>query len=425
MTFEIFAVANRAVNPIIAAMSIASAWIWAPALFISAQVAYTWGLLGLLLFVVPNVMAIVLFSYAAEKIKPVYSNGYTLLDVIKDRTHPLLQKLYTVELLLLAVFAISVQLIAGSTLLSAMFPSVPTAMAMLLLVVVPAVYTSLYGIKASVVADTVFYIVMVTCLSVVLYFVSNHYSASGMVFSGVTNTDLTTLLLGFGIPTSIGLLSGIFGSQDFYQRVFCTNGNKIRNTFLLASILFAVVPISIGLLGFIGAGSGLEVPNLLLVGFTVVNSLDSNLLSYGLMLVVIAGLVSTIDSSQMSASTLLGRTLLNSNTANTRIGIVVISGLALGVACSGLTVLQLFLVYGALRSSVFGITLLVVFSKRNLSSVLVPVILLFTWIVLLPVNAFAIVNKIVVLQTCMSITIVVVPAMIAYVSSKGRNCEHK
>lgn len=45
MNFEMFTVANRALNSVVSAMSIAAAWIWAPALFISAQVAYTWGLL--------------------------------------------------------------------------------------------------------------------------------------------------------------------------------------------------------------------------------------------------------------------------------------------------------------------------------------------------------------------------------------------
>lgn len=421
MNFEMFTVANRALNSVVSAMSIAAAWIWAPALFISAQVAYTWGLLGLLLFVVPNVLAVVLFAYAVEKIKYNHSNGYTLTDVIKNSAHPILQKMYSIEMLLLAVFAVAVQVIAGVAITSLLFPGIPVLVIMTLLVAIPAIYTTMYGIKASIVADAVFYVVMLVTLTVVLYAALGSYPVSNMVFSGAFKVDMTTLLLSFGIPTSIGLLSGIFGSQDFYQRTFSTSRNNIRKTFLTASFLFALVPIGMGILGFMAAGTELQITNILLVNFSVVDSLNSSMLSYGLSFVIIAGLISTIDSSQMSASTLLGHSIFKDSMKSTRISLLVISLLALLIAYSGITVLQLFLVYGALRSSVLGITLIIIFLDRKVYNVVVPITLCAVWVVLLPINAFAVINKLAILQTCMAISIVAIPATVAYIFSTKDN----
>ena len=51
-----FHVADRKLGLIQSAMSIAATWIWAPALFTSAEKAYTNGIPGLFWFLVPNIL---------------------------------------------------------------------------------------------------------------------------------------------------------------------------------------------------------------------------------------------------------------------------------------------------------------------------------------------------------------------------------
>lgn len=57
-----FHVANRNLGTWQSAMSIAATWIWAPALFTSAEKAYNNGIPGLFWFLIPNVLCLILGS---------------------------------------------------------------------------------------------------------------------------------------------------------------------------------------------------------------------------------------------------------------------------------------------------------------------------------------------------------------------------
>src|SRR5207247_2369049 len=68
-TKEGFLLANRKVGWILGGFSIASSWIWAPALFVSIQVAYQMGLAGIFWFTLPNVIALLIFAIFAPRIR--------------------------------------------------------------------------------------------------------------------------------------------------------------------------------------------------------------------------------------------------------------------------------------------------------------------------------------------------------------------
>jgi len=82
---DLFLVAERSVGTWTGAMSVASTWIWAPALFLAAQKAYQQGLPGLMWFTVPNVGCLVLFAFLAPRIRKVFPKGYTLPQYIASR----------------------------------------------------------------------------------------------------------------------------------------------------------------------------------------------------------------------------------------------------------------------------------------------------------------------------------------------------
>ena len=50
------------------AASTASTWIWAPALFVSSATAYYYGLIGLLTFLIPNIMCLIIFGCVSSYI---------------------------------------------------------------------------------------------------------------------------------------------------------------------------------------------------------------------------------------------------------------------------------------------------------------------------------------------------------------------
>lgn len=64
-----FYVGDRKMGPVRSAMSIAATWIWAPALFTSAEKAYQNGIAGLFWFLVPNVLCLLIFIPFAKRIR--------------------------------------------------------------------------------------------------------------------------------------------------------------------------------------------------------------------------------------------------------------------------------------------------------------------------------------------------------------------
>ena len=66
---ENFHVGGRNMGTVISAMSVAATWIWAPALFTSAEKAYINGFAGLFWFLVPNVLCLILFIPFAKRIR--------------------------------------------------------------------------------------------------------------------------------------------------------------------------------------------------------------------------------------------------------------------------------------------------------------------------------------------------------------------
>ena len=58
----------------------------------------------------------------------------------------------------------------------------------------------------------------------------------------------------FGITVTIGLMAGPVGDQQHWQRAFSFQKGKEFRGYLLGALIFAVVPITMSLLGFIRCG---------------------------------------------------------------------------------------------------------------------------------------------------------------------------
>lgn len=80
-----FNVSNRNIGTWSGALSIAATWIWAPALFVSAEKSYSWGWQGLAWFLVPNVLCLMIFSPFANRIRKIFPQGVTLSGFMQER----------------------------------------------------------------------------------------------------------------------------------------------------------------------------------------------------------------------------------------------------------------------------------------------------------------------------------------------------
>ncbi|MBP6889319.1 MAG: hypothetical protein KBC83_02310 [Candidatus Moranbacteria bacterium] len=379
-----FLVAGRNIPKIPAAVSIAAAWIWAPALFVSAEKSYTQGWVGLFWFLVPNVGCLVLFSFFAKRLRTLFPDGITMSGYMRERFSRRVQRVYLVAFGGLAACSFAVQLLAGGKIISTM-SGLPYFYVTVLLAIIPVGYSLYSGLRASIISDFLMMMVMLVIgVSIVGWAVSvgggpeivlKGVNGKSGTYDSLFSGDGLNVFYTFGIPVTIGLLSGPFGDQSFWQRAYAVKKESVQSAFLLAAILFAVVPFSISILGFLAAGGGMKINNPAQVNIEVVLGILPGWVAVPFLYLLLAGLVSTLDSNLASLSSLFGHDLLSITKPNkheqkdvahyskgSMVALVVV-GIAIA-NIPGLTILYLFLFYGTLRASTLLPTIITLLSKE-------------------------------------------------------------
>ena len=369
-----FCAGGRNIGWVMSALSIAATWIWAPALFTSAEAAYTKGFAGLFWFLAPNVLCLILFIPFAERIRREMPEGITLSGYMYEKYGSAsVRNVYLFQLGALSVLSTGVQLLAGGRILSML--GVPFGVMTVAMAAIAFSYSQFSGIKASVLTDAV---QMVFILAVSLFFV-----AAGIKNGGGLETLATgmggaagdagalfsvrgwEIFLGFGLPTTVGLLSGPFGDQCFWQRAFCVRKDRIGKAFFAGALLFGIVPLSIGVLGFVGAGMGYTAVDAGMVSFELIRELLPPWAAIPFLFMVVSGLLSTIDSNLCAVSSLTTDIFKEAEMGKTKLSMIWLLAQGILVAnIPGLTVTHLFLMYGTLRASTLLPTVLTLKGAR-------------------------------------------------------------
>lgn len=395
-TKEEFLVANRSMPWLLTAFSMAATWVWAPSMFVASEKAYTQGLAGVFWFVVPNVLTLILFAFFANKMRKLRPDGWTFSDYIREKYSKRCHNLYLIESFGLQTMSFAVQLLAGATIFSKITGISFTATT-IVMAVCPLLYTFASGIRSSIVTDfwKMLWIVIVLLLGLPIMFSSAGPDALFNGLGGITG-DFGSLFsatgimvaLSFGIPTTIGLLSGTFGDQMFWQRVFCVKADKVKRTMITAAFIFAAVPISLAVFGFFAAGTGLAISDTQLTNVGAVMAFCPKWFLYLFFVLILSGLISTVDSIICAVSSVAGHDVVKRLSMNekwhgriqkniflfilfanevraARFAMIVVTIIAILIAnIPGLTILYLFLLYGTLRSSVMLPTVFAILGKR-------------------------------------------------------------
>lgn len=356
-----FCVGSRSENWILSALSIAATWIWAPALFVSTEKAYSTGWIGLFWFLVPNALCLVIFIPFAKRIRKEMPEGMTLSGYMKEKyKSDGVKRVYLFQLIGLSVLSTGVQLLAGSQILSAV-TGISFKTMTILLACIAISYSLFSGIKASMLTDAIQMVFMLVACSLFVIFGVRNTGTQGIIqgLSGISG-DYTTLFSGkgveiflaFGLPTTIGLLSGPFGDQSFWQRAFAVKKEKLGRAFLLGAVLFAVVPLSMGILGFMGAGVGYQAQNLGIINFELIRHFFPSWAVLPFLFMIVSGLLSTVDSNLCAVSSLTTDIAGGKDIRKTRaaMAVLLITGILIA-NIPGITVTHLFLFYGTLRAS--------------------------------------------------------------------------
>lgn len=419
-----FNVSNRNLGWFGGGLSIAATWIWAPALFVSAEKAYSWGWKGLAWFLIPNILCLMLFAPFGKKIRKLFPNGVTLSGFMQDRlSSKSVGNTYRFQLGSLAILSTGVQLLAGSKILS-VITGIPFWMMTIILSAIAYSYSRKSGILASVKTDALqmVLILLICAISVPWAIGLKGFGSVAEGFQGVNSISGWEIFFGFGLPTAIGLVSGPFGDQCFWQRAFSINQKKIGIAFVFGALAFGIVPLSMGILGFVAGGSGFVANDSDFVNFELIKSILPTWFMIPFLFMVVSGLLSTVDSNLCAISSIVSDVKSGLKTARVSMIILLVLGIAIANIPS-ITVTDLFLFYGTLRSSTLCTTLLTLFGKR-LNPKGVSIGIVSGILVGLPIFAYGSISEIVGWKIAGSLITLAVPAIISLIITKGEQNEN-
>ena len=370
-----FLVARREIGGVAGAMSVSAAWAWAPAMFISAQMAYQNGIAGLFWFTLGNFFTLIIFSFFVKKIRDQQPEGFTLAGYVKEKFGVRVQNIFLIELWMLAICAFAINVLAGSRALETI-TGINYNIATLALAAMALLYTLRGGLKASVITEM--FKISVLWIGVLILVPWAWTAAGGLEvvvagLGGITGQGDTIfgnefalgVFMAVGLSTTLGHLGAPWGDNGFYQRGFAIRRNRIIPAFIGGAFLFVFIPLMIGSLGFMAAGMELEIPKNL-VGMTTVLSVGSVLPNWAvlvLLFMLFAGLVGVLDSQLSSASSLAGHDLKNKFSTDvsdkstilwSRVGMLSLAVMGLAIAnWPGMTLLTIFLFFGVMRATVW------------------------------------------------------------------------
>jgi len=299
----------------IGSFSIAASWIWAPALFVSVQKSYELGLSGMFWFTFPNILALLIFAWLAPKIRKRLPGGYTLPDWIRYRfKDERIHKIYLFIYFWYQVMAVTIQIFVGGLLIS-FFTGIPLNYVMIILLLIGLSYSLISGLRASIITD---FLQMLMIFGVGIIIIPWTISSGGgwetveKGFGGLANNSNIFnwgVVYSFGIVSTIGLIAGAISDQQYWQRSFAIKKNHLVKSFVWGGILFGIVPLTLSVLGFMGANPdlGIKMPEsvqLPMIGVAVVGKLLPTWAAVLFIIMLMSGLSSTLDSGFAAGASL-------------------------------------------------------------------------------------------------------------------------
>lgn len=377
--------AGRNVGTLFGAFSIAVSWIWAPAVFVCSQKAYQQGLAGIFWFTVPNILCFFTFAPIALRLRRLMPQGYSLPDFISQR-FPGKRHAHIIFVTIILAYdlgAIVSNALAGGTLMHAL-SGIDLNLAILGMTGVAASYAVWRAMPASIITDFIqMSVILLVAFVLVPWSVTEaggwHVVTDGLAgTAGSTNVFDPWIAYSFGIPVTLGLISGPVADQMFYQRVMSARYGLVVKTFVVGGLVFGIVPIVLSILGFVAASpsmQGLIVNDPQMVSVAVVQHLLPRWTLFLFTLMVLCALCSTLDSAYIAIGSVWSIDIFRRyqnpkatdneiiKTSKKAMLVFAVAGTAIAM-WPGLKILWVFLIGGVLASAVLIPTILSLFWKR-------------------------------------------------------------
>lgn len=182
--------------------------------------------------------------------------------------------------------------------------------------------------------------------------------------------------------------------------------------------MFAVVPLSMGILGLIVAGSSIEIKDTSIVNFELIrNALPSGMV-VAFLFMLISGLLSTVDSNLCAVASLTTdiKKEINIKYSKRAMILLLIAGISIA-NIPKISVTHLFLIYGTLRATTLLPTVMTL-KKVKLSSKGVFFGVLISLIIGLPIFSYGTILNLSLYKTIGSLLTVLLSGIIAIIISR-------
>ncbi|MCK9511066.1 MAG: sodium:solute symporter family protein [Pigmentiphaga sp.] len=352
----------------ISASSMTATWIWAASLYASATSGYTYGISGPIHYGLWGALMILFIYPFGKRIRTLAPHAHTLAEILHARHGRSSQLILAGSNILGSVLSLTSNFIAGGALIAMLSPLSFSA-GILIIGSGVLLYTLWSGLRASILTD---FVQVCAMLGAVLLIVPTvFFLAGGTSIFETGAVNLTPQQQSFfsseaffnqGAPYIAAVLAYAIGNQTIAQRLFAVREDKIKITFITATVGYGATVIGVGMLGVIALYLGIQpmdgdVNNL--VPQLAATYLDTTLLCV-FFIMIIGAMASTADSDLSALSSIMmtdvyGRNLAGAKKANPRkmllIGrLTMIAATVLGLyfASARFNILELLVLVGAI-----------------------------------------------------------------------------
>ncbi len=363
-----FLVANRNAGLIESSLSAGAGWVLGLALFASSGFAYNMGWAGLLWFVVPQTLGMFVFAWFSKVCNERISDGYTISAFIKEKYGRAVSGIYQFVLSLISLGFIVLTFTALTKFLTFInIPNIPLITG--LVVLGTLIYALKGGLKTNLVTGS---LQMILMLAFCMFLLGSAIATGGMDSliaglngkSGYTNLFDQKLMTTFGIVIALMSVTGIVGNQSYYQKSF---GQQSTTTsplsFILGGIFFAVVPLTLGIMGLMAFGSGMEIKDATTahLAWMQENLGIASVLIFGF--IVLQCSANALDTSGNAFGSIIAHDF-NTNESQSvwksRLAIVGIALVGWVISIFNFDLTYIFLTYAILRVTIFLVTIIAV-----------------------------------------------------------------
>ena len=230
---EGFLLSFRNLGPLLTAISIGMAWAGSPAFFIASGQAFNTGLVGLFWFSIGNILTLMVFAFAAQKIRQAVPEGYNLSDFIREQYGKLASKVFTCAALIINYVTMCITMVAVVFFVNAL-SGIDKIWISLAVIGIALTLSFRTGFRATVITEVIKFALVVLGLGSIVAMLAFNPDIKSFTegLGGVKGTgadifgtaNAWTVFATFGVITFFSQMSAPWADNNYSQRAFAFGG---------------------------------------------------------------------------------------------------------------------------------------------------------------------------------------------------------